>query len=108
VINVPLRVVCTPSVSAGFALAGVPTIEVAEVDTAASSIAELGARETGVLLVEDTLYEQLPDELRRTLRRRALPIVVPFPGPSWARRDVAVQYIVEILRRAIGYQVRIR
>jgi hypothetical protein len=34
--------------------------------------------------------------------------VVPFPGPHWDERSSAEQYVVEILRRAIGYHVRMR
>jgi hypothetical protein len=35
-------------------------------------------------------------------------MVVPFPGPTWVVRPPAEEYIVELLRQAIGYRVRIR
>jgi hypothetical protein len=36
-------------------------------------------------------------------------MIVPFPPPSWAApEEEAEAYLVEILRRAIGYRVRLR
>jgi vacuolar-type H+-ATPase subunit F/Vma7 len=63
----------------------------------------------GVILIEDTLYNQLPDELHREFGRRALPMLVPFPGPLWqVRPEAAEAYIVELLRQVVGYRVRLR
>ncbi|HXW96481.1 MAG TPA: V-type ATP synthase subunit F, partial [Gemmatimonadales bacterium] len=65
--------------------------------------------EVGVILLEDTLYEHLPEELHRALGRRALPMVVPFPGPRWeARPESAEAYVIELLRQVVGYRVRLR
>jgi iron(III) transport system ATP-binding protein len=47
-------------------------------------------------------------ELQRRLSARPVPLVVPVPAPSWAEHAAADQVIVELLRRAIGYQVRLR
>jgi vacuolar-type H+-ATPase subunit F/Vma7 len=64
--------------------------------------------EVGVVLVEEDLFEALPEELHRSLERQPLPIVVPFPGPTWVKRPPPEAYVVELLRRAIGYRVRLR
>jgi len=37
-----------------------------------------------------------------------LPLVIPVPGPDWTTESSAHEYIVEILRRAIGYRVRLQ
>ncbi len=59
--------------------------------------------------MEDSIHQSLSEEARRDLARRPLPMVVPFPGPSWVSTGVeSDQYIVELLRRAIGYRVRLR
>ena len=38
----------------------------------------------------------------------SLPVVAPFPAPSWDVKGEAEAYILEILRQAIGYRVRLR
>lgn len=69
----------------------------------------LDRRDIGVLLVEQGLLEGLADAERQALMRRPTPVVVPFPGPAWGERaSPAEGYVLELLRRAIGYRVRLR
>lgn len=105
-----LRVLCRPEVAAGFGLAGLRATEAATPEAGAVVVRDLLAQsEVGVVLVEDTFYEALPDDLRRQLGRRPLPLVVPFPGPAWAPpAEGAEAYIVELLRQVIGYRVRLK
>lgn len=105
-----MRVLCRPELAAGFALAGLPVIEADTAAEASSRFRELlDDSSIGVVLMEEPLYERLPDELRRLLARRPLPMLVPFPGIEWeARPGAAESYIVELLRRVIGYRVRLR
>lgn len=105
-----LRVLCRPEVAAGFGLAGLKSGEVTTPDAGAAAVRELlSAPEAGVALIEDRFYDALPDDLRRRLGRRPLPMLVPFPGPAWTERPEAPEaYIVELLRQVIGYRVRLR
>lgn len=105
-----VRIVCRPDVGVGFGLAGLSRIEVEDPAAAAARILELlGLPGVGVVLVQEEFYAALPDEVKRDLGRRALPMVVPFPGPTPAARlEGAEAHIVEILRQAIGYSVRLR
>jgi len=105
-----LRVVCRPEVAAGFTLAGLKPIEVATPDAGTVAVrALLSQPEVGVALVQDVCYDALPDDIRRQVGRRPLPLLVPFPGPAWAERpEVAEAYIVELLRQVIGYRVRLK
>jgi vacuolar-type H+-ATPase subunit F/Vma7 len=104
-----IRVVSPPEVAAGFALAGLPTTSVdspAEVNPRMKELLE--NPDVGVILLEDRLHAALTHDVRRELARRPLPIVVPFPGPSWeARGEGPDSYIIELLRQAIGYRVRL-
>lgn len=105
-----LRVVCRPEVAAGFTLAGLQPVEAASTELGIEAVRDLMTRpEVGVALVQDVFYEALPEEMRRQLGRRPLPLVVPFPSPMWGQRATAAEaYIVELLRQVIGYRVRLK
>lgn len=104
-----VEVLCRPALAAGFQLSGLKPRTAGTPGEAARVIHELLARpEAGILLVEDGLFEALPGEFRRELARRALPLIVPFPGPRWAEVAEGMdRYIAELLRQAIGYRVRL-
>ena len=104
-----LRVVCRPAVCDGFALAGVRALPAVDGTEAAATLARLIEQpELGVVLVEEVLYRALPRERHDALERRALPVVVPFPGPRAGARPSAEVELVNLLRDAIGYRVRLR
>ncbi len=98
-----------PSLAAGLGLSGVPT-ETVEGERATLRFRELVADErVGILLVDEALFDALPDELRAATSRRPLPLVIPIPTPhagSAAAR--AEEAVIELLRQAIGYRVRLR
>lgn len=103
------RVVCQPDLAAGFELAGLQVHEASSPEQAAERLRALLSRpEVGVLLVDERLHRRLSQELRGELGRRALPMIVPFPGPSWTERQDPGAYVLELLRQAIGYRVRLK
>lgn len=105
-----VRVLCRPELGAGFALAGLHAVNAATPDEGRERMVELLTQpDVAVVLVEDGYYRRFPDELRRQIGRRPLPMVVPFPEPSWATDGEAPEaYIVELLRQVIGYRVRLK
>ncbi len=105
-----VHVLCRPAVAAGFRLAGLPASEADGPDAATVRLAELLDRpDTGVVLVEDALHDVLPPAQQALVSRRTRPVVVPFPSPSWeAPEEVPEARVMELLRQAIGYRVRLR
>jgi vacuolar-type H+-ATPase subunit F/Vma7 len=105
-----VRVLCRPEIAPGFSLAGLPTLEAATPAEGTRQVERLmDDPQVGIVLVESALYDAIPEDLRRRMGRRPLPMVVPFPGPAWAARpEDAEAYIVELLRQVIGYRVRLR
>lgn len=105
-----VHVLARPEVASGFRLAGVRSDEALDVSEGVARLRELLRDPTaGVVLLEESLYDAMPPELRAELGRRSLPMVVPVPGPEWGeRRTAAESYIVELLRQVIGYRVRLR
>lgn len=108
--NYRIRVVSRPEVAPGFELAGLRTVESGSSRELAGRLSELDeGGKVGIILLQDSLYDALPDDVRRKFGRRPLPMIVPFPGPAWAARaEGAEAYIVELLRQVVGYRVRLR
>ena len=103
------RVLCQPELAAGFELAGLQVHEASSAEQAAERLrALLSQEEIGILLVDERLHRRLSEELLRDLARRPLPMIVPFPGPSWVERRDPDAYVLELLRQAIGYRVRLK
>jgi vacuolar-type H+-ATPase subunit F/Vma7 len=104
-----VRVVSRPVAAIGFELAGLIVERAEDSRAAADAIARCVARaDTGILLVEEALYRVLPRELLAKLDRQASPIVASVPAPRWDERGEAESYVMDILRQAIGYRVRVR
>ena len=104
-----VRVLCGPAVAAGFRLAGLAPDEAADASQGAARLASLlDLPDAGVVLIQDDFYSALPESVRRTLARRSLPLIVPFPAPSWAPPAEGPEALIaELLRQAIGYRVRL-
>lgn len=104
-----VHVVCRRALAPGFELAGL-VVDRAEDGVAATDEIRRLAEDpaVGVVLVEELLHRALPEDLVSRLDRQGLPIVASFPSPSWDGRSVAEDYVLEILRQAVGYRVRAR
>lgn len=103
-----MRVVCRPELAVGFELAGM-SVEGCDEASAPEVVKQLAAMPTvGVVLIEKRLHRSLPDDLRKTIDRRAWPLLVEFPSPSWEEATAAEEYVLELLRQAVGYRVRPR
>lgn len=102
-----VRVFCSPELAPGFVLAGA-TVEPISDPLKMREALERWAQDprAGVALIEESLHRSLPDEVLVRISRRGIPILTAFPGPKWAEKDAAESYVLQILRRAIGYRVR--
>jgi vacuolar-type H+-ATPase subunit F/Vma7 len=105
-----VRVLASPAVAAGFRLAGLAVDEVRDARDAGERLAAAEAQpDVGILLIEQALLDAVPEVVRRAAERRALPILVPIPTPAWGAGALdAESYILELLRRSIGYRVRLQ
>jgi vacuolar-type H+-ATPase subunit F/Vma7 len=102
-------VICRPALAPGFALAGIVSWPATTAEETGQALAAQQSRaNVGVVLVEEVLYDELAEDTRARLERWTRPVIVPFPGPSWTEIASAEARVVELLRRAIGYRVRLR
>ena len=100
-----VHVICGPELAPGFLLAGIVPIEAdGPSDVATQLRSAIASPDVGVILVQDDLL----NEETNVPRSSALPMIVPFPGPrSLEATESPAAYVAEILRRAIGYRVRL-
>ncbi len=106
-----VRVICRHETALGIGLAGLAAIEAATGDEADAAIAALATTPAkgGVIFIEAALHDALPASTRRQIKRDGVPLLMTFPGPGALRAGVAPeQELLEVLRRAIGYRVRLR
>ncbi|MDR7554630.1 MAG: V-type ATP synthase subunit F [Armatimonadota bacterium] len=99
--------VCPASVAPGFALAGVETRAYTTSREGRDHLLTLvRSAEVGVVLVDDALIEALEAPMRRVVEESDRPLVVPVPmGRGGALER---EYLEQMLRRVIGYHVRLR
>jgi vacuolar-type H+-ATPase subunit F/Vma7 len=106
-----VAIVCTPVAASGFALGGVvavPAVDAAAAGDVLETLLALPAGERpAVLLVEEPLANGLPAPLRRRLGREPALLMVPFPSARAAAAAAPDAFLLELLRQAIGYRVRL-
>lgn len=109
-----VEVVARPGVAVGFGLAGLAFREVtggreavAELELILAEARSHDGTSVGIVLVQSDLLAELPEALERRLECQAVPLVVPFPAPTEAEPGAARDFVAELLRRAIGYRVRL-
>ncbi len=110
--NTPIRAVCRRPAALGLGLAGLACTEAGDGAAAAAAIAALD-RAAGaggaLILIERALYDALPAGLRRQVERDGAPLLMPFPGPALGLTGAAEEEeLLELLRRSVGYRLRLR
>lgn len=101
--------VARPGVASGLRLAGLEPLEAVGTDATIRRLEESTAGDPALILVEDSLWDALPPEVRDRFETRPFPLVVPFPSPTPETPEARAEaYLVDMLRRAVGYRVRLR
>ena len=104
-----LVVAVRPEDALGFRLAGARVEEIAPGEEAARLGPLLAAADAGVVAVEESVIAGAPEGLLEPALRTGLPIVFPFALPRrLAEPGAAETYVGLLIRRAIGYHVRLK
>lgn len=103
-----LIVITRPFLATGFHLAGVEAYPAEAADRVEDLIAGwLEDGEQGLVAIEETLLEGLDAALRRRLEASTRLQVIAIPGDGTAAPAASRQQrLAEMLRRAIGFQIR--
>ena len=105
-----ILIITYPDISLGFRLSGIEIKEVEEGEDITSILRTIVTKgEYGLLAVEEVLLSKVPDEILRMVRKIGIPVIVPINTPrSWHGEAEVESYIARVIRRAIGYQVKIK
>jgi V/A-type H+-transporting ATPase subunit F len=104
------QVITDPESALGFRLAGVETL-VAETPESAERLLQeaVNANDSGIILINQNFLNRFSDSFQRKLEKLGLPLIIPVPiSNTWWREEPAEDYIFNLIRRAIGYQLKIK
>lgn len=100
-------VITPPDARHGFALAGVRQLS-ARPDELPALLRQLVRDPViGAVIVDERLVTGVAREHIRELDRRWTGLVIVLPAPERARPVAEEDYVLQLIRRAIGYQVRL-
>lgn len=93
----------------GFRLAGVEAVAARDAEEAERLLREcLAEGRASLILVKQSFLEGFSEITRRRVERLSVPLVIPIPLPdAWSREEPAQDYVLSLIRRAIGYQMKI-
>ena len=68
-------------------------------------------KDYGIVIIDETLEQAFDDHTKRLIEESSTPLFVPLPLQLiWQEIDTPDDnsYVVEMIRRAIGYQIKVR
>lgn len=104
-----MLVLADSETTTGFRLAGVETRE-ANKETAQKALEEsILSDKYGLVVVDESLIADPIKSTERTMRGRNLPVILPMQGlgAAFGESDDAKAYMKELVRRAIGFDVKL-
>lgn len=105
-----LTVITDPDTALGFRLAGVEVIQVTAPEEAADRLRSLlRDKRPGIVIYDEEYHQVLSEKSRVALEESATPVFFAIPVARVKRKEQPPEeYLARLLRRAIGYQLKIR
>lgn len=104
-----ILVITYPETALGFRMAGADVLEI-ERGRESPDIIEKVVEEGryGLLIVEEGLLDKVPEDVEKRIRKRGRPVLVSIRSPQSWEEGPKEPYIAKLLRRAIGYHIKIK
>jgi V/A-type H+-transporting ATPase subunit F len=103
-----LSLLLRPHDALGFRLAGATVETAADGEELAALRTLLADPAVGVLAVDEELLARVPQRLVQRARQRGIPVILPFAIPRrYGEAGRGREYVAALIRRAIGYAVRL-
>lgn len=105
-----LLVITGHNESLGFRCAGIECREVGDGSDISNLLLTLQAEgKYGLIAVEDRYLSRVSENVMRRMIKKGLPIILPINIPQkWGEVEVGESPVVKLIRRAIGYQIKIK
>jgi V/A-type H+/Na+-transporting ATPase subunit F len=104
-----LAVITDPGTATGFRMAGVETFEANSQPQLQEKLLELIKSDGyGLIAINQELGSELGDEVNRTMKNRALPVILPFPVPKAGQVETGEAYLSKLVKDAIGFYVKLK
>jgi V/A-type H+-transporting ATPase subunit F len=99
-----------PDTALGFRLAGIETLVLKQGEEIVPYLEELlEQKQTGVVILNEDHLKAVPERLQRRMETSLKPVFVSIPHVrSWREGEKTEEYLIRLLRRVIGYQIKIR
>lgn len=103
-------VIADRTTSLGFRLAGVECIDVEGDGDITGLLLELVSGDRyGLIVVDERLFNRVPEKVMRRIKKKGYPVVVPITIPRrWVEKEAVESPMARLIKRAIGYQIRIK
>lgn len=107
---VDFLVITGKGASLGFRCAGLDCREIADgEDVSSILLTAQAAGKYGLVAVEERLLSRVSEGVMKRIKKKGLPIIVPINLPEkWGEVEAAESPVVRLIRRAIGYQIKIK
>ena len=92
----------------GFSLAGARQIVVSAAEAEEALRQVLADPESKVAVIDERLLSGITEERFQEMERKWFGVLIVLPAPDKRGEQQAEDYAVRLIRRAIGYQVRLR
>ena len=103
------RVIADADAVVGFRLAGVEAVAADSPEEAERLLRKcLADGCASLILIQQGFLEAFSEGTQRTLQKLSVPLIIPLPLASvWSREEPTQDYILSLIRRAIGYRMKI-
>ncbi|MBD3306121.1 V-type ATP synthase subunit F [candidate division KSB3 bacterium] len=100
-------VITDREIGAGFRLTGIDVLEVSTAAEAETLLKDcLAAEGYGMILINEDYVAQLELRTRRLVEESTIPLVIPIPvRMAWEFEGARSEYLDDIVKRTIGYQI---
>lgn len=95
-----------PDADNGFACCGAVQLTVAPGQAAEALEHALEMAGSGVVILDERLVEEVGEEMLHSLEKRWPGVLVVLPAPGL--KGVGEDYAMRLIRRAVGYQVKVK
>ena len=91
----------------GFSLAGARQLVVSAAEAEATLRRVLADPDTRVAVIDERLLAGIAEERFQEMEKRWFGVLIVLPAPAKAGAELAEDYALRLIRRAIGYHVRL-